>query len=83
MSVAELAAATAAREEATNTELPGTPTMGDGGGFSPAANNAAQVPSIADLLQYLGQQNARMENMQALMQYDQQSKKCHLSNVRL
>ena len=75
MSVAELAAAAAAREEATNTELPGTPTMDDGGGFSPAADYAAPVPSIADLLHYFGQQNARMENIMALMQHDHQMKK--------
>ena len=84
MSAAELAAA---REVAASMELPTTPvdaTMDDGGGLSPAAGNAAPVPSIADLLQYLGQQNVRIENMMALMQHDRQSNpKSHLSNVRL
>ena len=81
MSEAELAAA---REAAASTALPTIPTMDDGGGLSPAAGNAAPVPSIADLLQYLGQQNARMENMMALMQHDRQNNpKSHLSNVRL
>ena len=85
MSEAELAVA---REAAASTALPTTPTldatMDDGGGLCPAAGNAAPVPSIADLLQHLGQQNARMENMMALMQHDRQNNpKSHLSNVRL
>ena len=61
-----------------------SPTRNTDGGLNPAVGGPEAAPSVAQLLMFLHQQNARMENMMQMMQHDRPENKTEkLANVRL
>lgn len=62
-----------------------SPTRNTDGGLNPTVGAPEQAaPSVAQLLMFITQQNARMESMMAMMQHDRPEVKAErLANVRL
>ena len=47
-----------------------SPTRDVDGGLNPTVDGPNAVPSVAQLLMFLHQQNSRMENLMTMMQHD-------------